>query len=57
MGRVWSARVVAALDILRIYVDRKINANPTRRKVVLDVEEADTLLLDAMPHAIKTARS
>ena len=56
MGK-WSAWVVAAQDILRIYVDRKIKTNLTRRKVVLDVEEADTLLLDGMPHAIKTARS
>ena len=58
MGRVWSARVVAAQDILWMYVDRKTKINPRRikRKVVLDVEEVETLLPDAMPHAIRTAR-
>ena len=61
MGRVWSTQVVATQDILWMYVDRKIKTNPIRikrkRKIVLDVEEVDTLLLDAMPHAMKTARS
>ena len=59
-GRVWSAQVVATQDLLWMYVDRKIKTHPSRikrkRKIVLDVEEVDTLLLDAMPHAIKMAR-